>query len=79
VYKFDIDVVPLHLESISVYHGDVVDAITFSYMDWGMRRHSTGPWGGTGGGVTMVSSALQHSILASFASNTNNYTLLADI
>jgi hypothetical protein len=76
VYQFfDIDVLPLHLESITVYHGDVVDGITFSYMDCGMQRHTIGPWGSTGGGVTTVSST---TLLASFASNTNNYTLLAD-
>jgi pectate lyase len=76
VYQFDIYVALLHLESITDYHGDVVDSVTFSYMGWGMRRHTTGPWGGTGGGVTTVSST---TLLASYASNTNNYTLLADI
>jgi hypothetical protein len=76
VYQFGIDVAQLRLESITVYHGDVVDGIAFSYTDGDQRRQTVRPWGGTRRSVTIVSST---TLLASFKSNTNSYTLLADI
>ncbi|KAL6907944.1 hypothetical protein ACP4OV_002114 [Aristida adscensionis] len=54
VESFDIAVAPLRLESITVYHGDVVDGLAFSYRDREKQPHTAGPWGGTGGQVTTI-------------------------
>ncbi|CAN6329172.1 unnamed protein product [Urochloa humidicola] len=50
----DITVAPLRLESITIRHGTVIDAIAFTYKDSNGLEHTTGQWGGNGGSSTMI-------------------------
>jgi len=51
----DITVAPLRLESITIRHGKVLDALAFTYKDSHGLEHTTGQWGGDGGNSTTVS------------------------
>jgi len=51
----DITVAPLRLESITIRHGNVLDALSFTYKDCHGLQHTTGQWGGDGGNSTTVS------------------------
>uniref|UniRef100_A0A0A9BQN6 Jacalin-type lectin domain-containing protein n=1 Tax=Arundo donax TaxID=35708 RepID=A0A0A9BQN6_ARUDO len=50
----DITVAPLRLETITIYSGDVVDSLAFSYRDRENQLHTAGRWGGTGGGIRQI-------------------------
>lgn len=45
---------PKGLESITVFSGDVVDSIGFSYVDQAGKKHTAGPWGGPGGSPRQI-------------------------
>uniref|UniRef100_A0A0D9XSA0 Jacalin-type lectin domain-containing protein n=1 Tax=Leersia perrieri TaxID=77586 RepID=A0A0D9XSA0_9ORYZ len=53
----DIKVAPMHLKSIKVSCGQVVDAIGFSYLDKKGKQHTTPLWGDYGGTVYTVNFA----------------------
>lgn len=40
---------PDRLDSITIRSGDVIDSISFSYIDSDGQSHTTLPWGGYGG------------------------------
>uniref|UniRef100_A0A8I6XYD5 Jacalin-type lectin domain-containing protein n=1 Tax=Hordeum vulgare subsp. vulgare TaxID=112509 RepID=A0A8I6XYD5_HORVV len=46
--SYDLDVLPQHLLSIVVCSGQVIDSLTFTYIDCDGQQHSVGPWGGQG-------------------------------
>ncbi|RLN28883.1 protein GOS9-like [Panicum miliaceum] len=50
----DITVAPLRLESITIRHGLIVDALAFTYKDCHGLQHTTGQWGGDGGNSTTI-------------------------
>ncbi|TVU46638.1 hypothetical protein EJB05_06185, partial [Eragrostis curvula] len=50
----DITVAPLRLETITVYSGDVIDALAFTYRDRDRMEHTAGPWGGNGGDTNTI-------------------------
>ncbi|OEL15442.1 hypothetical protein BAE44_0023539, partial [Dichanthelium oligosanthes] len=50
----DITVAPFRLESITIRHGYIVDAISFTYKDRRGRKHTTDQWGGNGGKSTTI-------------------------
>ncbi|RLN28460.1 protein GOS9-like [Panicum miliaceum] len=50
----DITVAPLRLESITIRHGKVLDALAFTYKDCHGLEHTTGQWGGDGGNSTTI-------------------------
>ena len=54
----DITVALQRLQSITIRHGFVVDAVAFTYKDSNGLEHTTGQWGGNGGSSTTVSSML---------------------
>jgi hypothetical protein len=51
----DVAAMPQHLESVTIRHGDVIDSISFSYIDITGRKQIGGPWGGNGGISNTVS------------------------
>lgn len=52
---FDVTAPPFLLESMTLRAGNTVDAFGFSYVDELGRRHTVGPFGGTGGQLATVS------------------------
>ncbi|TKW28858.1 hypothetical protein SEVIR_3G356300v4 [Setaria viridis] len=50
----DITVAPQRLQSITIRHGHVVDAVAFTYKDSNGLEHTTGQWGGNGGNSTTI-------------------------
>lgn len=50
-----IKVAPHHLESVTIWSADIIDALAFSYSERNGRKHSIGTWGGPGGFTNMVS------------------------
>lgn len=58
----DITVASQCLQSITIRHGSLVDAIAFTYKDSNGLEHTTARWGGDSGNPTTVSSKLLASI-----------------
>ena len=52
---YELEIAPLRLESITIRHGKVLDALAFTYKDSHGLEHTTGQWGGDGGNSTTVS------------------------
>ncbi|VAH84036.1 unnamed protein product [Triticum turgidum subsp. durum] len=47
--EFDIpELVPQHLESVTIRSGVVIDSIAFSYVNQAGKKQTLGPWGGDG-------------------------------
>jgi len=42
---YELEIAPLRLESITVHHSSVIEALGFSYRDREKRPHTAGPWG----------------------------------
>ncbi|KAG2621571.1 protein GOS9-like isoform X3 [Panicum virgatum] len=42
---YELEIAPLRLESITVHHSSVIEALGFSYRDRENRPHTAGPWG----------------------------------
>lgn len=51
----DIEMAPNRLDSITIRYGTIIHSIEFSYTDDDGQYHTSGHWGGPGGGNHMVS------------------------
>jgi len=51
----DIQDKPTRLDSVTIRHGDAIDAISFSYIDQSDQLRTAGRWGGSGGSETKIS------------------------
>ncbi|TVU13638.1 hypothetical protein EJB05_37058, partial [Eragrostis curvula] len=45
----DITEPPKRLQTITVMSGEVIDSVTFTYIDHSGQKRTAGPWGGSGG------------------------------
>ncbi|RCV15904.1 hypothetical protein SETIT_3G095300v2 [Setaria italica] len=52
--EFDVTEPPKRLQSMTIRAGDSIDSIGFSYIDEAGKKHSEGPFGGTGGQLTTI-------------------------
>ncbi|KAK1614147.1 hypothetical protein QYE76_019664 [Lolium multiflorum] len=53
-WSHDTEVLPQRLLSVTIWCGDVIDALTFTYSDVNGKKHISGPWGGPGGVVHTI-------------------------
>jgi hypothetical protein len=55
--EFDVAEPPKRLDGVMIRAGDIIDSFGFSYTDRAGKKHTVGPYGGSGGSLTSVSNS----------------------
>ncbi|PVH61561.1 hypothetical protein PAHAL_3G061100 [Panicum hallii] len=52
--EFDVAEPPKRLDGVMIRAGDIIDSFGFSYTDRAGKKHTVGPYGGSGGSLTSI-------------------------